>query len=35
MATVASGAGCGDAAQYAFGAGLFSWLAVESVLVHR
>lgn len=35
MATVAAGAGFGDAAQYAFGAGLFSWLAVESVLVHR
>lgn len=27
--------GIADGAQYAFGAGLFSWLAVESVLIHR
>ena len=35
LATVAGAAGFADGAQYAFGAGLFSWLAVESVLIHR
>lgn len=35
MATVAGAAGFVDAAQYAFGGGLFSWFAVESVLIHR
>lgn len=34
LATVAGAAGFADGAQYAFGAGLFSWLAVESVLIH-
>jgi len=35
LAAVTSAAGFPDAAQYAFGAGLFSWLAIESVLIHR
>lgn len=35
MAAVASALGYGDWAQLSFGAGLFSWLALESVLIHR
>jgi len=34
-ATVAGALGHADWGQYAFGAGLFSWLAIESVLLHR
>jgi tellurite resistance protein len=34
-ATVAGALGYADWGQLAFGAGLFSWLAIESVLVHR
>jgi tellurite resistance protein len=34
-ATVAAALGWSDWGQLAFGAGLFSWLAVESVLLHR
>jgi tellurite resistance protein len=33
--TVAAGLGYGDWARFAFGAGLFSWLAIESVLLGR
>ena len=33
--TVAASLGFADWAQLAFGAGLFSWLAIESVLLHR
>jgi tellurite resistance protein len=35
MATVASALGYPDWGQLAFGAALFSWLAIESVLLHR
>jgi tellurite resistance protein len=35
MANVAGALGYPDWGQYAFGAGLFSWLAIESVLLHR
>jgi len=35
MATVASALGYSDWGQLAFGAALFSWLAIESVLLHR
>jgi tellurite resistance protein len=35
MATVASALGHDDWGQLAFGAALFSWLAIESVLLHR
>ncbi|PXV53594.1 tellurite resistance protein [Dyella jiangningensis] len=35
MASVASALGYTDWAQLAFGAGFFSWLAIESVLIHR
>jgi tellurite resistance protein len=35
MATAAAALGHGDWGQLAFGAGLFSWLAIESVLLHR
>jgi tellurite resistance protein len=35
MATVCGALGCPAWGQYAFGAGLFSWLAIESVLLHR
>ncbi|PJR08767.1 dicarboxylate transporter/tellurite-resistance protein TehA [Sinorhizobium meliloti] len=34
-ATVVSALGYPDWGQFAFGAGLFSWLAIESVLLHR
>jgi tellurite resistance protein len=34
-ATAAAGLGHSDWGQLAFGAGLFSWLAIESVLLHR
>jgi tellurite resistance protein len=34
-ATAAAALGHGDWGQLAFGAGLFSWLAIESVLLHR
>jgi tellurite resistance protein len=34
-ATAAAALGYGDWGQLAFGAGLFSWLAIESVLMHR
>jgi tellurite resistance protein len=34
-ATVASALGYADWGQLAFGAGLFSWIAIESVLMHR
>lgn len=34
-ATVASALGYPDWGQYAFGAGVFTWLAIESVLLHR
>jgi tellurite resistance protein len=34
-ATTAAALGRGDWGQLAFGAGLFSWLAIESVLMHR
>lgn len=33
--TVAAGLGYAEAGQLAFGAGLFAWLAIESVLLHR
>jgi tellurite resistance protein len=33
--TVAAGLGYPDWGQYAFGAGLFSWLAIESILLNR
>ena len=35
MATIVSALGRPDWGQLAFGAGLFSWLAIESVLLHR
>lgn len=35
MTSVASALGYGEWAQLSFGAGLFSWLALESVLLHR
>ena len=35
LATVAASLGYPDWGQLAFGAGLFSWLAIESVLLHR
>jgi tellurite resistance protein len=35
LAAMAGALGYGQLAQLAFGAGLFSWLAIESVLVHR
>ena len=35
MATAAAALGHRDWGQLAFGAGLFSWLAIESVLLHR
>lgn len=35
MANVLGALGYPDWGQYAFGAGLFSWLAIESVLLHR
>jgi tellurite resistance protein len=35
LATVVSALGYPDWGQFAFGAGIFSWLAVESVLLHR
>lgn len=35
MGSVGSALGFYDLGQYAFGAGLFGWLAVESVLLHR
>lgn len=34
-ASVASALGYADWGQFAFGAGMFSWLALESVLIHR